>query len=266
MNLGEKIYELRMKKNLSQGDLADRLQVSRQSVSKWENNTAVPDLDKLIKLCDVFEVSLDEITERAVPKEKPISKLEEIKEIKNNLTKKQRITIALFGVLFICAVIFPVFLLPLFVCGIIYLTVKKNPWYWCIWVMSLPVLFIVGGRMTEVSVSNIIIEIAFLLIMAFATYKAFKDTEIVIPRKKSIAILVSSIVCNLLYVLFHLWNVGCFGAPDSGTIVIRNGEIVKTGMITSGLTTGLLSIFLTAGVVLSWIGILLSVKNLRKNK
>lgn len=264
MNLGEKIYELRTKKNLSQGDLADRLDVSRQSVSKWENNTAVPDLDKLIKICDIFEISLDEITGREKHKSVPINKIEEIKEIKNNLTQKQRVTIALFGILFICAVIFPVFLLPLFVCGIIYLTVKKNPWYWCLWVFFLPLLFIMGFRLAEVSVNTIIIETVFLVVMAAATYKAFKDKEIVISKKKSIAILVSSIICNLLYILFHLWNVGCFGKPDSGTIVISNGEIVKTGIITSGLATGLINMFFTVGVVLSWIGILLSAKNLRK--
>ncbi len=61
MNLGEKIYALRVKKNLSQGDIADALDVSRQSVSKWENNNAVPDLDKIIKLAEIFEVSLDEL-------------------------------------------------------------------------------------------------------------------------------------------------------------------------------------------------------------
>ena len=205
MNLGEKIYELRTKKNLSQGDLADKLDVSRQSVSKWENNTAVPDLDKLIKICDIFEISLDELTGREKHKSKPINKIEEIKEIKNNLTQKQRVTIALFGILFICAVIFPVFLLPLFVCGIIYLTVKKNPWYWCIWIMLLPVLFITGLRLSAVQASGIIIQIVFLVVMAFATYKAFKDTEIVTPRKKAIAILVLSIALNLVYILFHLF-------------------------------------------------------------
>ena len=64
MNLGERIYEFRNEKNLSQGDLADRLDVSRQSISKWENNMAIPDLDKLIKLSDIFEVSLDELVGR----------------------------------------------------------------------------------------------------------------------------------------------------------------------------------------------------------
>ena len=61
MNIGETIYKLRTEKNLSQGDLAEILEVSRQSVSKWENNSAVPDLEKIIKLSEIFGVSLDEL-------------------------------------------------------------------------------------------------------------------------------------------------------------------------------------------------------------
>ena len=48
MTLGENIYRHRTAKNWSQGDLAEALDVSRQSISKWENNLAAPDLDKLI--------------------------------------------------------------------------------------------------------------------------------------------------------------------------------------------------------------------------
>ena len=65
MNLGENIYKFRTQKNMSQGDLADALDVSRQSVSKWENGAAVPELDKLIKMCDLFGISLDELAGRA---------------------------------------------------------------------------------------------------------------------------------------------------------------------------------------------------------
>ena len=61
MTLGERICTLRTAKNLSQGDLAEQLDVSRQSVSKWETDTSVPDLDKLVKLCDLFGVSMDEL-------------------------------------------------------------------------------------------------------------------------------------------------------------------------------------------------------------
>ena len=67
MNLGESIYKNRIKKNWSQTDLAEELDVSRQSVSKWENNTAIPDLDKLIKMSSLFEVSLDALVFSEVP-------------------------------------------------------------------------------------------------------------------------------------------------------------------------------------------------------
>ena len=50
MTLGERLARLRAQAGLSQDDLAERLDVSRQSVSKWENNVSVPDLDKLVKL------------------------------------------------------------------------------------------------------------------------------------------------------------------------------------------------------------------------
>ena len=61
MNLGENIYKYRTSKNWSQAEFADELEVSRQSVSKWENNMATPDLDKLIKMKILFGISLDEL-------------------------------------------------------------------------------------------------------------------------------------------------------------------------------------------------------------
>lgn len=61
MSLGENIYKLRTEKNMSQGHLADALEVSRQSVSKWENNSAVPELEKLIKMAELFDITLDEL-------------------------------------------------------------------------------------------------------------------------------------------------------------------------------------------------------------
>lgn len=56
MSLGETIHRLRTEQNLSQDGLADALGVSRQSISKWETNRSVPDLDKLVKLSGVFGV------------------------------------------------------------------------------------------------------------------------------------------------------------------------------------------------------------------
>ena len=70
MNLGENIYKYRTMRNCSQGELANELEVSRQSVSKWENNSAVPELEKLIRMSNFFEISLDELVYgRTVEKE-----------------------------------------------------------------------------------------------------------------------------------------------------------------------------------------------------
>ena len=69
MTLGENICRLRTEKGMSQGDLADLLEVSRQSVSKWETGSSVPELDKLVKLSGLFGVGLDELVkgEKADP-------------------------------------------------------------------------------------------------------------------------------------------------------------------------------------------------------
>lgn len=61
MTLGEKILKLRSTAKMSQGDLAEKLNVSRQSISKWETNQSVPELDKLIQLSDLFQISMDEL-------------------------------------------------------------------------------------------------------------------------------------------------------------------------------------------------------------
>ena len=67
MTLGERLIQLRAKAGLSQDTLAEQLGVSRQSVSKWENDASVPDLEKLVKLSGVFGVSLDELVKGEVP-------------------------------------------------------------------------------------------------------------------------------------------------------------------------------------------------------
>lgn len=59
--LAEKIYQLRKAKNWSQEDLAAKMGVSRQSVSKWERGEALPDLERMISLSDVFGVSIDDL-------------------------------------------------------------------------------------------------------------------------------------------------------------------------------------------------------------
>lgn len=61
MEFNNKLYQLRKQKGLSQEELANRLNVSRQTVSKWETGDSTPDMEKLITISDFFEISLDEL-------------------------------------------------------------------------------------------------------------------------------------------------------------------------------------------------------------
>ena len=61
MTIGEKITNLRTAANISQEELAEKVSVSRQSVSKWEMDQALPQIDKVLQLCDLFGISTDEL-------------------------------------------------------------------------------------------------------------------------------------------------------------------------------------------------------------
>lgn len=61
MNLGERLFELRKTKNLTQDDVAEKLNVTRQTVSKWETNQSTPDFDKIVPLCELYEISPNEL-------------------------------------------------------------------------------------------------------------------------------------------------------------------------------------------------------------
>ena len=61
MNLGEKLFELRRTKNLTQDDVAEKLNVTRQTVSKWETNQSTPDFDKILPLCELYGISPNEL-------------------------------------------------------------------------------------------------------------------------------------------------------------------------------------------------------------
>ena len=61
MKFGDKLYELRKKNGYSQEELAEKLGVSRQSVSKWESNTTYPETDKIIQIANLFDCSMDDL-------------------------------------------------------------------------------------------------------------------------------------------------------------------------------------------------------------
>lgn len=152
MNLGEKIYNLRMSKNLSQGDLAEMLGVSRQSISKWENNSAVPDLEKIIKLSDIFGISIDDMVkgdthsaEKQTTAAETATKIEYVQVVQRPAMEGRKIAgiilfclafVVTFGILLATGSFGGIFYaIPFIICGIICFTVKKHTGLVCSWTM-----------------------------------------------------------------------------------------------------------------------------------
>ncbi len=61
MDLGNRIKTEREKINMSQDDLAQKMNISRQAISKWETGSSYPDIEKILKLSEIFSLSLDEL-------------------------------------------------------------------------------------------------------------------------------------------------------------------------------------------------------------
>lgn len=80
MKFSEKLQKMRKENKLSQEQLADMLEVSRQAVSKWESGQTYPEMDKLLSLCKIFKCSLDDLTN------------DEVVEIKT--TEKGKVTVS----------------------------------------------------------------------------------------------------------------------------------------------------------------------------
>ena len=81
MKLGERLYNYRRIKGLSQEDVASKLSVTRQTVSKWETDQTLPDLDKIESICELFEITTDELLK---------GKKEEITTVVSNENKKKK--------------------------------------------------------------------------------------------------------------------------------------------------------------------------------
>ena len=87
MKFCTKLQKLRKEKHLSQEQLADMLDVSRQSVSKWEGGSTYPEMDKLIEICKIFNVTLDDLTN------------DNVKEFTNKKTSKNNISNLVYSIL-----------------------------------------------------------------------------------------------------------------------------------------------------------------------
>ena len=148
MQLNETIYRLRTQKGMSQGDLADALEVSRQSVSKWETGGATPDLDKLVKMSTLFGVTLDELVKGEAPIAEPQPQAQPepqviyVERTEPPVPRRKIAGYALFGlailVVLLCTLLGGMlggvlFSLPFWVCGCICILFKQRVGLWCGW-------------------------------------------------------------------------------------------------------------------------------------
>lgn len=210
MSIGSKILELRTAKRLSQGELSDLLDVSRQSVSKWETDSAVPDLDKLMKLCDVFGVTLDELTERTVTGHTENSAV----EVHSDVSLTQRVmgyilfALSLLGGLLLLFrgtnpgdfIIMVPISLSLFICSMICLFLKKRALYWCIWAALAP-LTILTPHVASFTTLYALWGTQLCCVVGMAVVAAlfFRKTYVSVSRKGSLTLIAAWIAVILLY-------------------------------------------------------------------
>lgn len=152
--LGERIYKLRTEKGMSQGDLAEKLNVSRQTISKWENNLCAPETEKLVSLSEIFSVSIDFLIkgEEKAPADKEKVYVYLKNDSENTSSQKNKslgvaltvsglissvVILALGGGLF-CAITLAVFLL-----GILLIFNVKHPYlilFWSFYIITVTVM------------------------------------------------------------------------------------------------------------------------------
>lgn len=226
MSLGTNISRLRAEKRLSQGDLADILNVSRQSVSKWETNSSVPDLDKLVKLSRVFDVTLDQL----VTGEEPAAEAAPVAApvmVSGGLPGRK-----IAGILLLCMAFLTVLVcigagslltglylcIPFLACGVICFLAKKRPGLWCAWAVYLTLeLYIrwatgLSWQLTlhtlsftpEQNYTRLLIawvQLIAMLVMFAVTLRSFRHTRFPLNRRNLIGLGSSWVVLILLNLL-----------------------------------------------------------------
>lgn len=150
MTLGKTITALRTRHGLSQGELAEKLNVSRQAVSKWETNASIPELDKLIALSGLFSLTLDELVKGQLPQAGNDSPTPTATDPQTpGHPRHTGHTRTIVGIILLCFGALVLLLLtvlggflsgllfaaPFLLCGAACLIFRKNTALWCFWAL-----------------------------------------------------------------------------------------------------------------------------------
>ena len=94
MKFGENLYNLRIKKKLSQEKLAEKIGVSRQSVSKWENGSAYPEMNRILELCKIFSCQLNDLVNDTIIDFNSLDEEVKMNVVKFNKEKQRKLKFA----------------------------------------------------------------------------------------------------------------------------------------------------------------------------
>ena len=213
MQVSDRIYELRKEKGLSQGEFANLLEVSRQSVSKWETSVSKPDIENLVKMSEIFGVSVDSIVNYNFEKEqlnrKPIPKS---RPANYRIFGMTLTVIALIVFLIINTVVG----VGLFLVAVFFIAYKNENARWNVWVVfcelysiliffgfgtfnslpiSLQILLENFDSYALIRFTVLLMSFVFFVIMSVWDYKAEKHSK----EQKIISITAKYFICNLMY-------------------------------------------------------------------
>jgi len=260
MTLGERINSLRNERNMSQADLADALGVSRQSISKWETNAAVPELDKLVKLGEYFGVSMDALIlgeqpePQAQPEQNaPAEHIEASTPARNGPSRKTvglillcfgGLVILLFTQLggFLAGLLFSS---PFLLCGVVCLVFKRNVGLWCAWAVFFAVniylryatgitwrltlwTFNYEPSMNYLRLAFAWLEVAWAVTMVAVTLRRFWKAPIAATKKNIVLLTAGWVLFALLFIPLRL-------DPLSGltNMVYLFLDWIKLGLLTA---------------------------------
>lgn len=154
-SIGERIYDLRNRNNMSQGNLADKLDVSRQTISKWENNMCLPEAEKLLQLSEIFEVSIDYILKgetETQPTQEPVYIYVKDPDSENTSKYNEKIVRKYVGIVLgvigglltivfaLDASLFGFVTAPLTILGILMALDLKHPWLIASWITYIVIM------------------------------------------------------------------------------------------------------------------------------
>lgn len=220
MTLGEKITELRNKKGLTQEQLANLLNVTRQAISKYENNQSEPDLATIRRLCAIFDVKYEELLG-----ELDISNKSEIKEIVKEHSKERSLSSILKSIL--------LFLFSICFLGFLGLKICSAPTYLNGTILYINFNFydILSGKVIGLtSLANAfftLMIISFIFTLFLAVYAIADFIFVLLNKNDSKYLKVSKVIYSLIILIqFLSFVIGFFIATSISDFTINAGFYV----------------------------------------